>query len=44
VRRRGPGVAVRFATEAGRRIGERGADPGNHRREVVPPSKLPVEE
>ncbi len=39
--RRGPSTLVSFAPEAGRRIGQSGADIGNHPEVVRPRSKLP---
>jgi formate-dependent nitrite reductase membrane component NrfD len=39
----GPSALVSFAPEQGRRIGEPGADIGNHPERVVPLSKLPEE-
>jgi formate-dependent nitrite reductase membrane component NrfD len=41
--RRGPSALVRFSPEQGRRIGEPGADIGNHPERVLPRSKLPEE-
>jgi protein NrfD len=40
--RRGPSVLVSFAPEAGRQVGEPGADIGNHGEVVRPRSKLPI--
>jgi formate-dependent nitrite reductase membrane component NrfD len=41
--RRGPAVMTRFGPESGRRVGQRGADIGNHAPVVHPPSKLAPE-
>ena len=40
----GPPVATEFSPEAGRKVGQPGADIGNHEPKPRPRSKLPLEE